>query len=215
MNNRGFTLLELMMSVGVLAIVSMMGLVAVMASASSAELSSVKDQVQASLRDTMMELSSEVREAYTQRTVSVVPPISPTGAAAISVNSSANSITFYVPVPTNDGNIVQASAPITIAFQNEDGTSGGATDAVLQSVEDANKDGLLTRRLVRTQGGATRVLGGANDLSSVVFTLVKNQNTKSTYMTSLQVTLVATKAYGPKLKRICREQLQSVIDLQN
>ncbi len=215
MRKQGFTLLELMMSMSVMLIVSMLGYYVLKASTDSAELAKTKDEVQACLRDTLTALTADVREAYTQRTVNPVPPVAPAGAQAIAVGTGGTSLVFYLPVPTGDANFIRSSSAITIAFQNEDGASGGTVNAVLDPGEDQNHDRVLNRRLIRTQNGQTTALGAANDLSQATFVLLKNQNSRDDNMTSLQVTLEATKMYGPAHKKLCRERLQGVIDLQN
>ncbi|HPO15671.1 MAG TPA: prepilin-type N-terminal cleavage/methylation domain-containing protein [Candidatus Hydrogenedentes bacterium] len=215
MRKHGFTLLELMMSMGILTIVSLLGFIVLASSTESAELSQVKNEAQASLRDAMAALTSEVREAYTQRTVDPVPPLAPAGAASITVSSTGDSITYYVPEPTGDATFVRASAPITILYQNEDGTGGGTTNGKLDPGEDTNGDTMLTRRLIRTQGGETTVLGSANDLSLVSFQLIKNQNVNDNNMTTLAVTLEAAKYYGRALEKVVRVRLQGSIDLKN
>ncbi len=215
MRNHGFTLLELTMSMGILTIVSLLSFVVLSSSTESAEMSRVKNEAQASLRDALAALSSEVREAYTQRTVNPVPPLAPVGAASISVSATGDSLTFYVPQPTGDATFVRASAPITIAYQNEDTKGGSPGNGLLDLGEDVNGDKMLTRRLIRTQNGETTVVGSANDLSLVNFQLVKNQNARDNNLTTLMVTMEVSKRFGRAHEKVVRERLQSSIDLMN
>lgn len=216
MRNTGFTLLEVSISMAILSIVSLLGFVVLKSSTESAGLAQAKAEVQANLRDVMAEITSEVRQAYTQRMVDVVPPILPEGTESIRIAPGNASITFQVPQPTSGPDIVAPSIPITIAHENEDVGGGSLSgNSLLDPGEDVNEDGVLSRRVLRSQGGVTTVLGGANNISSVLFQLVPNQSAADNNLTSLVIRLAATKRYGPGFRYEVREILESTVDLKN
>jgi hypothetical protein len=166
--------------------------------------------LQAGLRDAMTAVGSEVRQAYTDRTVACVPPTAPAAAKSISVNAAGDTITFYVPVKTTDANFVASSTAITMGFINEDANANGKLD----SGEDKNNNKVLDRRLMRTQNGQSVAVGSANCLSGVLFQMRKNQSANNNTLTSLYIRLQGSISYGAK-GILVREQLESIIDLQN
>lgn len=215
MKNKGYSLLEVSISMALLSIVSLMGFMALKSSTESAALSQAQGEIQANLRDVMTELVGTVREAYTQRTVDVVPPLAPEGAASVLVNAAGNSLTFQVPEPSASPGLVVASAPITVRFENEDVAEGAVgPNARLDSGEDKNGNGMLDRRLLWTQAGETRVVGGANNLSQARFELRPNA-VNNNLRTTLYVFLEATKRYGGGEGILIRGQLESTIHLEN
>jgi len=140
----------------------------------------------------------------------------PEGTESIQIADGATGITFQVPEPTFGPDMAAPSAPITIAYENEDigeGSLGG--NGLLDPGEDVNEDGALSRRLVRSQGGVTTVLGGANNISAVAFQLVPNQSATDNNLTSLVIRLEATKRYGPGWRYVVHEILESTVDLKN
>ncbi len=211
MRSKGFTLLEMMMAVSILAIVGLLGLIVISSSAESAELAQAKAEVQAGLRDVMAAIMDAVREAYTDRTVAVSPPRSPVNVESIQTSESNDRITFHVPVRVAGTAIVRGSTPITIQFENEDANG----NALLDSGEDLNGDGTLNRRVLRMQDGQTQVLGASNNISNLRFELQPNQNARDNLLTSLYVWLEASRRYGPGMKHLVRAELAAVIDLKN
>ena len=62
MNNQGHTMVEMMVSMAILSIVSLLGFIVLQSSTSSAQLANAKVDVQNNLRDTMAVLTAELRE---------------------------------------------------------------------------------------------------------------------------------------------------------
>ena len=214
MRKSGFTLMELMVSMAVLTVVSLLSFIAVMTSTESAELSRAKAEVQGNLRDVMTELTTRVREAYTARTVESSELLAPEGTESISVSEDGLSLTFQVPVPTNGPDMVAASAPITVLFENEDTyVSEVGFNAKLDPGEDGNSDGALTRRVLFLQGATQEILGGANNISAVQFQLIPNMDTADDNLTRLRILLESTQNYGTD--KMVRAQLESTVDLKN
>lgn len=189
----GFTLLEMLVSVSILTVVSLLTFVALQSSTQSNIVSAAKEEVGANLRDALLALNAEVRQAYTARTVDADPPIAPEDAFAITVINNGRGLRYCVPEPSPTSPIPGASAPIEIIFENED-IAGGAPNGLLEDGEDLNGDGALTRRLVRRENGVDRYLGSANNISDVLFSLEENSAAASTTLNTLTVTLSGSKA---------------------
>lgn len=176
--NAGFTLIEITVSLSILVIVSLLVLTVTQSTTSAVVVSEAKEQAQASLRNALAEMTAELSAASKKTNAALVPAL-----AAIKVVSPTE-VTFQVPVSSTG---LTWSAPITYRLVNEDvGSSGG--NARLDSGEDKDGDGALTRHIVRIQGNKQSVIGTANDISNVVFALNAPQND------ALTITLTATKA---------------------
>ena len=216
MRKSGFTLAEMMVSMGILTIVSLLGFIALRSSTEASSLALALAEVQGSLRDAMGAITSEARGAYTDRTVESPELLAPENAVRIEVTEGGAAIVFQVPVPTDGPDMVTASAPITIRFENEDLPGvGGEPNAVLDDGEDTNEDGRLTRRIVREQAGVQTVVGAANTISQAVFELLPNADAGNDTLTTLRVWMEATKRYGSGPGNIVRAQLESTVDLKN
>jgi len=214
----GFTLPELLISMSILSIISLLGYVVLVTSTQSANLTTAQSQLQASLRDTMQALSAEVRMAYSQQTVASQNPGEVTlpslvGTPPIAVGSGGKSITFRVPTATLTSAVPTPSQPITIQLRNED-LGGAAANGKLDPGEDTNGDGMLNRRLERTQNGVTVPLGAINDLADVEFELLKSEDTGNNNLTILRVRLVASKHWGLK-RQLVNAVLESRLHLEN
>lgn len=217
MRPSGYSLIELSISVALLSIVSLLGFMAIASSTGSAALAQAKGDVQGNLRDVMAELTSIVRQAYTQRTVDSVPPMAPPNTASIMLGTSGQvSVIFQVPEPSNAPGMVNSSAPITILYENEDKPdSTGKPNGLLDAGEDTNSDGMLTRRLVLTQGDVTRVIGGANDIGQVQFQLLPSIAAGNNQLTTLRIFLESTKRFGQGTGTLMRAQIESTVHLEN
>jgi prepilin-type N-terminal cleavage/methylation domain-containing protein len=181
----GFTLIEITVALSILVIVSLLMLMVTQSTTSAVVVSEAKEQAQASLRNALAEMTAELSAASKKTNASLTPAL-----AAIKVVSPTE-VTFQVPVSASG---LTWSAPITYRFMNEDVGPNG-NNARLDSGEDTNGDGALTRRIVRIQGGKQSVIGTANDISNVVFTLNAPQNDAVT------ITLTATKAVNNGRRR--------------
>lgn len=192
--NSGYTLIEMTMSVALMSIVSLLTFVALQSTTQSSNLNGAKEQIAADLRQTMLAVTGEVRQAYTARTVDADPPIAPAEAFAVTIINGGKGIRFCVPEPV-DGSVHPApSDSITIEFQNED-VQGGA-NALLDGSEDTNGDGVLTRRLVRRVGASVEVLGASNNISDVTFSLEANSSEANDILNTLVVQLQGSKKQG-------------------
>lgn len=207
--SKGFTLLEISLSMAILSIVSLLGFIVVRGSTEQASLSQAKSDVQAGLRGVMSELTGELRTAYTERIEHSL--VVPANVEAVVVEDGGQSITYQVPQQVNTPELVTGSDPITIRFVNEDANENGRLD----QGEDTDGDGALSRRLVREQGGVTRVVGATNDISAVSFQLLPNRNADDDRLTSLRIWLEASRNYGQGRQKSIAAEFETTIDLKN
>jgi len=175
MGKTGFTLVELVIAMGIMLVVMAMGFVAVQASNRSAMTAQARATVQQNVRDVMAEMARELELAATVTT--------PPDVYALSVSSNPAEVVFQVPADLTGNNW---STPITYRFVNEDQNANGKLD---DFEDDEDEDGVLTRRVIRLQDWAQRPLGAANDLENVDFTLDATGR-------MLKVTLSASKGVG-------------------
>ncbi|MCC6489264.1 MAG: prepilin-type N-terminal cleavage/methylation domain-containing protein [Candidatus Hydrogenedentes bacterium] len=172
MNSRGFTLVELVISMAILAIISVLGVVALQTSTTSMATAESKADVQDNVRDVLAAMTRELQMASKVSDDSLTPPLD---AVAVNANPAAGSPTELVfQIPTS-GSGRNWSRAIRYRYINEDANENGRLD----SGEDLDSDGVLSRRIVRIQDlnadgdtadtGETMPVGGANDLSGVQF----------------------------------------------
>jgi prepilin-type N-terminal cleavage/methylation domain-containing protein len=212
--NAGYTLIEMTLSVALMSIVSLLTFVALQSTTQSSNLNGAKEQIAADLRQTMLAVTGEVRQAYTARTVDADPPIAPPEAFAVTVINSGKGIRFCVPEPTAGSVHPVPSDPIIIEFQNED-VQGGA-NALLDSSEDTNGDGVLTRRLVRRVGDTVEVLGASNNISNVTFSLEANSSDANDILNTLVIQLQGSKKQGIADDQfLVSSSMESRISLEN
>ena len=159
----GFTLLELMISMTILSVISLLSFIIFSSVSASMGLSATKDQVQAAIRSALLDMSSELEQASKKTNTGLTPPLQ-----ALTV-LSATSVRFQVPA---DNMGVTFSQPITYTFVNEDANANGRLDAG----EDTNGDRALTRCIQRTQNGVSRSMGASNDISGVAYSLNAAKN---------------------------------------
>ncbi len=208
---KGYTLVEVMVSMGILSIISLLGYVAINSSVESAQVTDTKAGVQAGLRDAMNTLVGEVRTAYTNRVID--SDAAPEDVEMITVGEGGTSLVFQVPSVTGESPIPAASSSININWENED-TGGGEANGILDAGEDANDDGALTRRLVRTQDATVEYLGSANNISGVLFTLETNDDDDNP-QTTLRIWLEASKRIGGNDGPLVQSVLESTVQLVN
>lgn len=210
-NTAGFTLLEMSIAVAILSVVSLLSFLAIQSGAETSAVAAAKEEVAAGLRQTLLDLTQEVRQAYTDRTVASAPRHAPVNAASITVTNTGKGLSFYVPTKSNTPQPA-AAGPITITFENEDANANGKLD----TGEDKNGDGVLTRRLVRQQGTTKTPLGAANVLSSVTFTLSKNAATASNVKNTLTIKLQGNKVVERRGKEFTvKSNVESQLSLEN
>ena len=177
-NKSGFTLIEVMISMALITVVSALGLVAMQSSTNAINLNQALALIQQDARDAVMAISQETEFAVKQAPTGQSLPLGVTGA---SVANDGNSFTYQV--PTNS-NFTAFSSPITLSFDPD------------------------TRQILRTQSGATRVVGSANSVSQTAFQL-RDQN-------SILRVILTTEAHIEAVgDRTAEFNLQSDIFLMN
>lgn len=209
MKNNGHTLIEIMVSMGILTVVSLLGFIVLQSSTSSAQLANAKVDVQNNLRDTMSALTDELREGVTQITTKKTG--APAGLFPVAIGDAGHSITFQVAEPVAGEALYTYSTPITFSLQNEDKNDNGRLD----DKEDINKDGALTRRIVRSQDGVTTPVAGATTIDAVTFSLLPNQATGVADMTMVRIALRGSKRYGAREGQPVLAEMTSNIRLVN
>ena len=203
----GFSLLEVMLSTALLAVVGSMGLMVVLSASRSVNLDQTVAYLQQEARGVLLHLSREIESAVKPaKTGFSLPP----GVQGLRVIEEGSAITFQV--PTNPG-FTTFSAPITIRFESEDTPLAINADfefgnAFLDWGEDLNGDGVLTRRIVRHQSGETRVIGGANNIAFAEFEFNEDNDL-------LRVRLVLTRRIEPLKPWLARYEVQEEIYLMN
>ena len=188
--NPGFTLLELMIAMSILAVVSLLAFVAVASSAESASAADAQSIVQQNVRDAITAMTREIQLSAKQGDDSLIPVLQP---LQVNANPTANSpieVVFQVP---RDGSGRLWTNPIRFRYITEDANN----NALLDAGEDGDGDGELARRIVRLEdrngdgdtldAGEQSTVAGANDLSNVQFAINGDV---------LQITLSATKLFG-------------------
>lgn len=194
-NKAGFTLLELSVSMVILSVVGFLTFVVTQSTTSAAAVSEAKEQVQATIRNTLSGMSEEIQLAAKMANLALVPPLQ-----ALTVVSPTE-ITFQI--PTNQTGS-QWSTVITYRFENEDKNN----NAMLDNGEDTNEDGALTRRILRIQGDTSHSIGVANDVSNVQFALNPTNDV-------LTITLTATKAVQNRRHDLIRASASTQVYLLN
>jgi len=189
-DNAGHTMVEVMISMAILAIVSLLSFIVLQSSVSASRLSSAKVDVQNNLRDTMGVLVAELREGVSETTTEKTG--APDGLVPVAVGDAGRSITFQVAEPASGEQLFDYSSPITFQLENEDANGNGRLDAG----EDENEDGVLTRRVTRVQDGVSTPVASASSVDDVQFTLVANQATGNNDMTTVEIVLRGSKRYG-------------------
>lgn len=211
-SQQGFTLLEVSVAVAIFSIVGLLSFIVLSSSNESAAMAGAKSDVQASLRDTMNALTTEVQSAFTER-LAGTPGADPV-AQPITLINNGTGLRYHVPDPNKiwgAHTIPGASTPIQITFENEDANGNG----ILDTGEDLNADGVLNRRLVRTHNGVTTILGGANEIEAVTFELLPHPAPNNNALTRLNIELVASKQYGPSKDKRVWAELSTMVNLEN
>ncbi|MBX7258321.1 MAG: type II secretion system GspH family protein [Candidatus Hydrogenedentes bacterium] len=190
MEKRGFTLVELVISIAILATICALGMVALQSASTSSATAKSKAEAQDNVRDALAAMQQELQIASKRTDTSLIPPLNALAVTPNPVLGSPVQVTFQVPADTTGNNW---SRPITFRYINEDANGDGR----LTAGEDTDSDGVLSRRIVRIQdlngngstndAGETTEVGGANDLSNVTFAFDGNV---------LTVTLTSTKLIG-------------------
>lgn len=208
----GFTLLEMMVSVSILTVVSLLTFVALQSSARSNVMNAAKEEVASNLRDVLMAINAEVRQAYSTRTVNAAPPIAPEDAFAIEITNGGKGLRYCIPQPAADSPVPSASSAIEIIFRNEDVSGNG----LLDDGEDTNGDGALTRAIVRRQDGQERVLGAANTISDINFVLSESASQTGRALNNLDITISGLKAFEAGGKYLSVESVaESRVNIEN
>lgn len=209
MNERGFTLLEMMFVCSIMSVVSLLSFVAVRGSLEAATMTEAKSDVQSNLRNVMTVVSSELQEAITDRNIKAL--IAPINAKAVKVAANGKSITFMRIEPVNTPQRVELSGEITYYFHNEDTDADGRLD----TGEDKNGDGLLNRRIMRVEDGEETVVGAVNDISNITFTLPADPAPNQDFHTTLRIKVESSRRYGANSEYIVPGQVETRLRLKN
>jgi len=209
MKSYGYSLLEVMVASTILGVVSLLGFVVLKSSNEAAQLSTAKVDVQNHLRDSMAVMTGELREAVSSETTNRTG--APEGLYAVSVDETGGSITFQVPEAVAGEEQFAYSSSITYSLENEDANGNGRLD----EGEDSNDDGVLTRRIVRTQDGVEVPVASANSIDTVTFLLVANQAAGNNQLTTVNIQMTGSKRYGPAEGKLVVSELESSIRLVN
>ncbi|MCX8064064.1 MAG: type II secretion system GspH family protein [Candidatus Hydrogenedentes bacterium] len=214
--NFGMTLIEVIISAGLLSIISILSFLAIQSSVKSSSLAFAQNEIDSALRNTFNELTNLVKQAYTEASTNVTPPTAPPGVEPIQITNNGKGLRFFLPVRVNTPAFFQSSGPILINFENEDmGNATNPPNALLDPGEDANNDGTLTRRLVIQRGNNRTGVGSANCISNVSFQLLPDRSSSSNFLNVLYVYLEGTMRMGPGEGPIIRSELTGTIKLEN
>lgn len=209
----GFTLVEILVSMTILSVVSLLGFIAIRSSYESQTLIEAQGEIQSDLRNVMAALHADLELAYAQpKMISVNDP---EGVEPIRVSTDGKTVTYFRPVPDNSAQGFQWQGPFTLQFLDEDLDDGSGGNARLDSGEDANGDGMLNRQILRVFGGDETPLGGANNIADVQFELIANADPADNRNTRLRIRLIATKHYGPGAGKLIRQEMESEIQFLN
>lgn len=172
MPTKGFTLLELTVSMGILGVVAMLGMVAVRASASTVATTEALGHVQSCVRDTMRVIQDELQMSAKRSNPALTPPLQ---TAQINVNPAAGApveLVFQTPVDLSGQ---RWSRAVRYRFIYEDANNNNRLDPN----EDTDRNGILTRCILRMQdrngdgdtldAGESAPIGGSNDFRDVAF----------------------------------------------
>lgn len=172
MEKHGFTLLELMISAAILAVIGALGLAALQTSSTALATASAKALVQDNLRDALASMKQELQLAAKNADDSLLPPLAAVAVVANPAPRCPTEIVFQAPT---DNTALRWTNPIRFRFYNEDANANGVLDAG----EDADADRTLSRRILRLEDangdgdtgdpGERSIVGGANNVSNVQF----------------------------------------------
>lgn len=208
----GFTLLELSISMAITAVVSGMCLMGIVATANTTRIIERESDCADETRAVMGQMMKELELAATVANTSATPAVQPIVVTSNADTGMLDKIVFQTPI-TPSANTW--STPITYQYINEDANG----DAKLDGGEDGDGDGLLNRRLVRTQtvNGVTTatVLGAANDIGALRVTMVSTAQQRPC---RLDVSLETSKNLdmsGGTTAAITRDHAEATIQLAN
>lgn len=209
MESRGFSLMELIISMGILTIVCLLSFVALQSTTAALATSNSKTEVSNNLRDAMSAIRGELQLAAKNADSTLIPALVATTINANPATLCPTEIVFQKP-RNSTGKLW--TTPIRFRYYNEDVNGNG----VLDNGEDVDADHTLSRRILRIEDkngdgdtndpGERITLGGANDLSNVTFALANNVVT---------VTLTSRKFLSGRHDHPVTQTVRSDIYLQN
>ena len=144
MDKRGFTLVELTISMSILGLIAVLSFLALQSAGAAMAASSVKAGVQDNLRDVMSAVRTEVQLAAKASDNTLVPALTKIAINAAPAPKCPTEIVFQR--PRNASGKLWTSA-IRFRYYNED-TNG---NALLDPGEDTDGDKVLSRRIQRIQ----------------------------------------------------------------
>ncbi len=211
----GYSLIEVMVAVGILSVVSVLSFIVLRSSNEAVSLATAKSEVQGNLRDVMAAISREVEAAFIPEHVSRTPERM--NAEDIEVLSDGREIRFWKVEQSPNSLLPVEVGPLRIFLESEDLglVSGNPMNAKLDPGEDENGDGALTRRVVLERDDTERTLAAANDVADLQFALLPSNNEEDERLTRLQVTLTASRRHGFNNEHLVTATLTSVIQMSN
>ncbi|HIB53288.1 MAG TPA: prepilin-type N-terminal cleavage/methylation domain-containing protein [Nitrospirales bacterium] len=164
----GFTLIELSVSMGLLAVIAVLAFTALGGAARTVSTSNAWSDSITNVHQILMTMTSELEMASTDENpvLNVVAIAVTLDGEPVAAGIPGNEVTFQIPV---DAQGTVWSQPILFRYITEDDNGNG----LLDSGEDDDGDDVLSRRIIRvdTSDGSTTVIGSANNVSNVTFQL--------------------------------------------
>ena len=203
MRREGFTLIELSITMGILAVVTLLMFMVVMSSTASVSASDANSVVQSNIRDVMVAMTRELQLAAKNGNAALTPVLTGIQIVNNPVAGSPVEIVFQTP---QDSSGQVWSSPIRYRYVDEDTDEDGR----LGPEEDINGNGLLDRRILRIQDrngdGDTAdaneelIVGGANNIGRIPTTANPNPTDVQFVLAGdvLEITLTATKFLGAR-----------------
>ncbi len=197
MQTRGFTLVEVTISMSILSIISLLSFIILQSTTESTQLAEAKSSVQSDLREVMSAITTEVQSAYTERLVART--LAPKDAESISVNEAGDGITFQVPVLVDAHRMVDTSTPIIIQHTLADTETTPGTG----------------RPVLRIQDGNEFIIAAARSITLLEFELLPHPAANRNENTRLRIRMEAEQRYGAGHQKLARAVMESTIQLQN
>ncbi len=160
MDTRGFTLLELMIVIAIMAVISALSYVALDSSIVSMNTAALKADVMDELRNTMMLMTQQLQLAAKEGNNSLNPPLE--GVAIVQNPAQLSPVEIVFQIPLDDTGL-NWSRPIHLRHINGDINGDGNVTRRVVRMQDLNGDGVIDPVT------ETFPLGAANNITDVQF----------------------------------------------
>ncbi|MFP6614947.1 MAG: prepilin-type N-terminal cleavage/methylation domain-containing protein, partial [Candidatus Hydrogenedentota bacterium] len=158
----GFTLIELSVSMGLLAVIAVLAFTALGGAARTISTSNAWSESITNVHQVIMTMTSELEMASTDENpvLNVVAITVTLDGEPVAAGNPGNEVTFQIPVSVDAQGTVW-SQPIRFTYITEDDNGNGLLDAG----EDDDDNNVLSRRIIRvdTSDDSTTVIGSANN----------------------------------------------------